>query len=138
MRFKTMPFETFETLSETYGPIYTLWFGRSPNIIVADPEIANFLMATRGVKYSSRPHSIIYGDVFDENTNMGFIPDNAVWALHRKLLSSSFNPAAVVTSRERVEAEASKLVSEILNKPENWSGSFQRFASSVIFSLAYG
>lgn len=150
MRFKTPAFETFETLSKTYGPVFTLWLGRSPNLIISDPEIAQLLMGTRGAKHSSRPHSFIYGDVFDENTNVGFIPDNAVWAQQRRLMQGTFDRKSVEGYRERMEAEASKLVGELLEDGEGgkegkgkgelggWSGSFQRFASSVVFSIAYG
>jgi hypothetical protein len=37
---KTKPWLQFEQWSRTYGPIFTIWIGRKPTLIISDPQVA--------------------------------------------------------------------------------------------------
>ena len=69
----------------TQGPIYTLWQGRSPTIVISDPAIAQDLMEKRSQIYSSRPRMIVMGEVFTNNRGLLTSPYNDYWRRLRKM-----------------------------------------------------
>ncbi|KAK0117664.1 hypothetical protein ONS95_011993 [Cadophora gregata] len=124
--------------SHIYGPIYTIWIGRSPRIIVTDPVITSELLSRRGNKYSSRPRMIVFGELFNDGASVASLPYGNAWSLRRKLLHNSLKSSALPAYKPRQEAEAMNLVAGIAEKPSSWSMGIDRFAASVVFSLAYG
>ena len=58
------PWIQFQEWSRKYGPIYTLWFGRRPTVIISDPVVAVDLLEKRSHKYSSRPRFVAMGEIF--------------------------------------------------------------------------
>ncbi|PBP25396.1 cytochrome P450 [Diplocarpon rosae] len=129
---------TLEDWSKVYGPIWTLWIGRRPQIIVADPLIAAELMARRGSKYSSRPRSIVFGEIFAEGSSITMKPYGHSWSVCRKLLHNSLKTSMLPVYKPRQEAEAMILLAGIFSNTDSWSKAIDRFAASVVFSLAYG
>ena len=127
-----------EQWSHIYGPIYTIWIGRSPRIIVTDPEITSDLLSRRGSKYSSRPRMIVFGELFNDGASVASLPYGHAWSLRRKLLHNSLKSSALPAYKPRQEAEAMNLIADIATKPHIWSEGIDRFAASVVFSLAYG
>jgi len=69
------------------GPIYTLWQGRNPTIVISDPAIAQELMEKRSQIYSSRPRMVVMGEVFTNNRSLLTSPYNDHWRRLRKLYS---------------------------------------------------
>lgn len=61
---QTSPWIQFEKWSKIYGPIYTLWMGRRPTIIISDPNVAVDLLEKRSNKYSSRPRFVVMGELY--------------------------------------------------------------------------
>ncbi|PBP21807.1 cytochrome P450, partial [Diplocarpon rosae] len=134
---------TLENWSKIYGPIWTLWIGRRPQIIVADPLIAAELMARRGSKYSSRPRSIVFGEIFSQGSSIGMKPYGhsliwLKWSVCRKLLHNSLKTSMLPVYKPRQEAEAMIFLAGVFANTEFWSKAIDRFAASVVFSLAYG
>ncbi len=39
--------QVFGDLSQTYGPIFTIWMGRSPRIVITDPQIYDGILLLR-------------------------------------------------------------------------------------------
>jgi hypothetical protein len=58
------PWIQFEEWSKKYGPIFTIWVGRRPTIVISDPEIAVDLMEKRSNIYSSRPRFVVMGEMY--------------------------------------------------------------------------
>lgn len=131
-------FVTLEKWSHMYGPIHTIWIGRKPRLVIADPAIAVELLSRRGNRYSSRPRMIMFGEVFGDNTSVASLPYGDKWALQRKFLHHSLKGPSLPAFKPRQEAEALALITSIVNDSDDWSQSLDRFASSVVFSMAYG
>ncbi|KAH7323680.1 cytochrome P450 [Rhexocercosporidium sp. MPI-PUGE-AT-0058] len=131
-------FLTLEEWSHIYGPIYTIWVGRSPRIIISDPAIAVELMSRRGSRYSSRPRMIVFGELFNNNSSVASLSYGSAWSIRRKVLHHSLKLSILPAYKPRQEAEALAVVDSIVGNSDNWSKAIDRFASSVVFSMAYG
>ncbi|KAK0113016.1 hypothetical protein ONS95_014726 [Cadophora gregata] len=131
------PWIQFQEWSKKYGPIFTIWVGRRPTIVVSDPQVAVDLMEKRSTKYSSRPRFVVMGEMYGSGSVL-MQPYGKEWSIRRKLLHRALTPAALRTYRARQEAESTRLVYQVMQSPDNWERAFDRFTSSVVFSISYG
>ncbi|TVY84076.1 Cytochrome P450 monooxygenase yanC [Lachnellula suecica] len=133
----SQPWLQFQEWAKTYGPIFTIWVGRRPTLVISDPEVAVELMEKRSNKYSSRPRFVVMGEIF----NTGSIvvqPYGKEWSIRRKALHRALTPGALKTYKARQSAEATRLAFGLLQNSENWERAIDRFTSSVVFSISYG
>ncbi|EMC92179.1 hypothetical protein BAUCODRAFT_281024 [Baudoinia panamericana UAMH 10762] len=135
---KRQPWLQFEEWSKQYGPIFTLWIGRKPTLIISDPHIAVDLMEKRSNKYSSRPRMVVMGEVYNGNASILTQPYGKAWSVRRKLLHQALNPKALRLYKPTQEAEAVRLCNALLANPAGWERELERFTSSVVFCVAYG
>lgn len=135
---QSKPWIQFQEWSKKYGPIYTLWIGRKPTLIISDPNIAVDLMEKRSNKYSSRPRMVVMGEIYNGNSSILTQPYGKNWSIRRKLLHQALNPKALRLYKPTQEAEATRLCCALLDDPEGWEKQFERFTSSVVFCVAYG
>jgi len=131
------PWIQFQEWSKQYGPIFTIWAGRRPTLVISDPNIAVDLMEKRSNKYSSRPRFVVMGEILGSGSVL-VQPYGKEWSLRRKLLHRALTPAALKTYKARQEAESTRLVFGIMHSPDNWEKAFDRFTASVVFTIAYG
>ncbi|KAF2084860.1 cytochrome P450 [Saccharata proteae CBS 121410] len=132
------PWLQFEDWARLYGPIYTIWIGRSPTIIVSDPNIAVDLLEKRSTKYSSRPRMVAMGELLWEGSSMLVQPYGKEWSMRRKLLHQALTPKALRLYKPVQEAEASRLCFQLLGHAHQFERMFERFTASVVFCVAYG
>lgn len=132
------PWIQFEEWSKVYGPIYTLWMGRRPTIIISDPNVAVDLLEKRSNKYSSRPRFVVMGELYWDNASILVQPYGREWQLRRKLLHQALNPSALKLYKPIQEAEATRLCHQLFVNPTAYEGLLDRFTSSVVFSISYG
>jgi cytochrome P450 len=135
---KSKPWIKFQEWSRIYGPIFTIWIGRKPTIVISDPNIAADLMEKRSTKYSSRPRMVAMGEILWDGASILVQPYGKEWSVRRKLLHQALTPKALRLYKPVQEAEASRLCSQLLVNPSNWEKLLERFTSSIVFSVAYG
>lgn len=135
---QSKPWIQFAEWSKKYGPIYTLWIGRKPTLIISDPNVAVDLMEKRSPKYSSRPRMVVMGEVYNGNASILTQPYGKSWSIRRKLLHQALNPRALKLYKPTQEAEATRLCNALLTNPQGWEKELERFTSSVVFCVAYG
>ncbi|KAH8725498.1 cytochrome P450 [Phaeosphaeriaceae sp. PMI808] len=135
---KSKPWIKLQEWSEVYGPIFTVWFGRTPTIVICDPNIAVDLMEKRSTKYSSRPRMVAMGEILWDGASILVQPYGKEWSIRRKLLHQALTPKALRLYKPVQTAEASKLCYQLLETPSNWEKLLERFTSSIVFSVAYG
>lgn len=82
------PWITFERWAKEYNSsLITLWTGTVPTVIVNDCWSASELMDRRANIYSSRPHMVLVGDMFDESTtNQTSLVYGDQWRAHRRIM----------------------------------------------------
>jgi hypothetical protein len=87
---KDRPWLEWEHWSKRYdSPMFTLWIGREPRIIINDAWVACDLMEKRADVWSSRPHLVAMGDALGmSSTNQTNLPYGDRWRLHRRLMVS--------------------------------------------------
>jgi cytochrome P450 len=135
---KSKPWIQFQEWSKMYGPIFTIWIGRKPTIVISDPNIAAELMEKRSAKYSSRPRMVAMGEILWDGASILVQPYGKEWSVRRKLLHQALTPKALRLYKPVQEAEASRLCWQLLQSPDNWEKLLERFTSSIVFCVAYG
>lgn len=135
---KSKPWIQFEKWSKIYGPIFTLWIGRRPTVVISDPHVAVDLLEKRSNKYSSRPRFVVMGELYWDNASILVQPYGKQWQVRRRLLHQALNPSALRLYKPVQQAEASRLCHALLAQPERYEALIDRFTSSVVFSIAYG
>lgn len=132
------PWVQFQKWSERFGPVFTLWIGRRPTLVISDPYVATELLEKRSQNYSSRPRTVVMGEIYWDMAPILVQPYGKKWSARRKLLHSALTPRALELYKPVQEAEASRLCWQLLQEAERWEKLFDRFTSSVVFSVSYG
>jgi len=127
-----------EAWSKIYGPIYTLWIGRRPTLVVSDPNIAVDLMEKRSNKYSSRPRVVVMGEIYWDMASILVQPYGKKWSIRRKLLHTALTPSSLRLYKPIQQAEASRMCYAMLSAPMDWEAWIERYTSSIVFSVSYG
>ncbi|XP_057438244.1 phenylacetaldehyde oxime monooxygenase CYP71AN24-like isoform X2 [Lotus japonicus] len=81
----TIPYRSFQTLSQKYGPLLLLHLGHLPLLVVSSADMAREVMQTHDTVFSSRPHltstkALLYGC-----NDIGFASYGDAWRQKRKL-----------------------------------------------------
>ncbi|MCJ1311157.1 hypothetical protein MMC25_004827 [Agyrium rufum] len=134
----TKPWIKFQEWSKQYGPIFTVWIGRRPTLVISDPNIAVDLLEKRSNKYSSRPRFIAMGELHWDMAPLLVQPYGKGFSTRRKLLHHALTPSALRFYKPIQEAEASRLCAQLLDDPVSWEQLIDRYTASIVFSVAYG
>lgn len=132
------PWIQFQEWSKTYGPIYTLWFGRRPTVIISDPTVAVDLLEKRSNKYSSRPRFVVMGELLWDGSAILVKPYGKEWLVRRKALHSALTPRVLLNYRPVQQAEAARLCQHLLQDPAHFEAFLDRMTASIVFTIAYG
>ena len=132
------PWIRFQEWAKEYGPIYTIWLGRRPTIIVSDPNIAVELLEKRSNKYSSRPRFVAMGEIYWDMASVLVQPYGKKWSIRRKLLHSALTANALEGYKQVQEAEACRLSFQLYSQPQDWEALLDRFTASIVFCISYG
>jgi hypothetical protein len=60
----TYPWRHYEKLAKEYGPIFTIWQGRKPLVVIGSCEAADALLEKRAAATADRPRSVVAGEVW--------------------------------------------------------------------------
>ncbi|KAI9693320.1 MAG: hypothetical protein M1822_005316 [Bathelium mastoideum] len=143
---KSSAWLAFQQWSQKYGPMFTIWQGRRPTIVISDPQITYELLEKRSNKYSSRPRTVAMGELLWEMGSILVQPYGKEWSIRRKLLHAALTPKALRLYKPTQEAEATRLCTQLLDLSNNpsdrckwdWDRLFERFTASIVFCVAYG
>lgn len=135
---KSQPWIQFQKWSKQYGPIFTIWIGRKPTVIISDPGVAAELMEKRSTIYSSRPRMVAMGEILWDGASILVQPYGKEWSTRRKLLHQAMTPKALRLYKPIQTAEATRLCYQLLETPDSWEKLLERFTSSIVFAVAYG
>lgn len=131
------PFEKFEKWHKKYGALISLRAGQRTIIVVGSYEIAHDLLDKQSAVYSSRPELSIASKHLARNMSMALMPSSKQWQTHRRIVVSLLNSAVTKRYQYVQDIESKQVVHELLTS-HDFSSSFERYSTSLIFTLAYG
>src|SRR5579859_6110230 len=120
------------------GPIYTLWMGRQPTMVISSAQVAVDLLEKRSNIYSSRPRFVVMGEMYLQNDSTLVMPYGEKWRKHRKLLHSGLMQKAAHSYKPLQELESKRLVWDFVNRPQQFLEAIERYTASVTLMLAFG
>ncbi|KAL5359284.1 cytochrome P450 [Aspergillus floccosus] len=132
------PWIKFREWSKIYGPIYTIWFGRRPTVVISDPAVASELLEKRSTKYSTRPRFVTMGEIYWDMASILVQPYGKEWQVRRKLLHSALTPRALDNYKPLQQAESCRLCYQLLQNSDKWEALLDRLTASIVFAIAYG
>ena len=132
------PWLWFQELSTEYGDVVYLQMGPTPTIILGSAQAAWDLLERRGAKYSSRPRFIMGGELLSGGMRGLMAQYGPFWRKWRKLLHGGFMQRRSETYRPIQSLESKVLMRDLLHTPERYRKHLERYAASVIVTVAYG
>ncbi|KAK7536826.1 cytochrome P450 [Phyllosticta citribraziliensis] len=135
---RSKPWLQFEEWSHKYGPIFTVWIGRQPQLVVSDAEIASELLEKRSSIFSNRPRMVVLSEIFWNGAGIVTSPYSKELVLRRRLLHQAMTAKALESYKSAQTAEASRMCGNLLRQPDDWERLFEWFVGSTTFSIAYG
>ncbi|EXF82196.1 cytochrome P450 2D18 [Colletotrichum fioriniae PJ7] len=121
-----------------YGSIFSLKVGPSSIIVLCDREAIHKLLVEKGSVYSDRPPSYV-GRLLTHGDHLALEQMDTTWRSKRKVVSHNFSPKKLDEQHFRVqEAEATVLMTRLLDKPEGFFNEIRRYTASVVTSITYG
>ncbi|THH30213.1 hypothetical protein EUX98_g3986 [Antrodiella citrinella] len=135
---KTEPWKKFYEWHQMYGPVISFTFGPQNVVSLGTAKAAWDLLEKRGDIYSSRPRSIVAGEIYSDGNRGIFTPYNQRWKNWRSLMQAGMNPTASLAYRERQTLESAILLKDLLEDSDQYRDKIKRYTTSVVFSIAYG
>ncbi|QGA15047.1 hypothetical protein EYB26_002703 [Talaromyces marneffei] len=131
------PFEQFEKWHKKYGALISIRAGQRTIIVISSYEIAHDLLDKQSAVYSSRPKLNIASKHLARDMSMALMPCSKKWQTHRRMVVSLLNSAATKRYQAVLDIESKQVVHELLTS-HDFSSSFERYITSLLFTLAYG
>ncbi|EXB99731.1 Cytochrome P450 71A1 [Morus notabilis] len=108
------PHRSLRSLSEKYGPLMLLHFGRVPTVIVSSPDIVKEIAKNYDVVFSDRFTSTASDVLYYGGNNIVFAPQGEYWKRARKLcVLELLSPKRVQSFQSVREEEVSSLVERL-------------------------
>jgi cytochrome P450 len=87
---KVNQFITINELSKKYGPVFTLWLGNTPTVIISDLEILKKVFNSKENELMGRPDATIRRLITQNNGNdVVFTDHGPIWASLRRVAHSA-------------------------------------------------
>ncbi|XP_059306004.1 cytochrome P450 93A3-like [Lycium ferocissimum] len=77
--------QSFQKLSDKYGPLMLLWFGSVPCAVVSSPEMAKEFLKTHETSFSDRPLTATIDYLTYGSQGFAFAPYGPYWRFMKKL-----------------------------------------------------
>ncbi|KAF8888833.1 cytochrome P450 [Infundibulicybe gibba] len=132
------PWRKFAEWNRQYGNVMSFFLGTTPVVVLGTAQAAWDLLEKRSEIYSSRPRSIVAGEILSDNMRGLMLPNNEAWRRWRKVLHSGFHARKAASYREIQSLESSVTMMQLLKDPVNYERHLQRYAASVVTSVTYG
>ncbi|KAH8901190.1 putative cytochrome P450 oxidoreductase [Thozetella sp. PMI_491] len=131
-------YRQFREWARQYGPVFSLKVGPSNIVVLCDRKAIHKLLVEKGSIYSDRPPSYV-GKLLTQGDHLALEQMDATWREKRKVISHNFSPKQLDEKHYKVqEAEATVLMTNLLDNPDNFYQDIRRYTASVVTSITYG
>ncbi|KAG6873388.1 hypothetical protein C0995_016198 [Termitomyces sp. Mi166 len=128
----------FEKLSSQHGPIIRLSLAGDEILVLNDPSDAEELLSRRSHNYSSRKPLIYAGKYQSHNKRLVLLPYGPELKKQRAAFYQMLQPRVIGSYERMQELESTKLMYDMLTRPEDADMNAKRYAASLVFTLSYG
>ncbi|KAH9474283.1 Cytochrome P450 monooxygenase 64 [Psilocybe cubensis] len=128
----------FESLTQQYGPIFTLRQGFNTVIVIGRLRAAADIMEKEGLATVDRPRSIAVGDTLSGGMRLVMTPVGEQFRKFRRAIHSHLRPQILPDYAVIIARNAKQHIIDIINDPSNHQGHAKRYAASVVMEIAYG
>ncbi|CAI9115153.1 OLC1v1015990C1 [Oldenlandia corymbosa var. corymbosa] len=108
-----LPYRSLKTLAEKYGPIMLLHLGSKPTLIISSPEMAESVLKTHDLNFSSRPEPNFVRKITYNYQDILFAPYGEYWRQARSICVHQ------LLSNKRVQSFRSIREEEVASVLEN-------------------
>jgi cytochrome P450 len=133
----TKPWLEFASWRDIYGPVTGLRLGAKPALVLNDWTAVSDLLDKKGSIYSSRLLMPIVQRVAGDH-HTAFQTYGAKWRRSRKTISDYVKDTELEKQVAVQEAEATQLVWEILQQPDQYRNAVLRYFGAIILTSVYG
>lgn len=113
--------------------------GSQTAVVLSSPYMIKQLIDKQSAVYSNRPRSYIADNLVFHNDHLMFLNPDARWRRGRRLYHRYFNETLCENSHHHLQnAEATQLLRDICQTPDDFMNHIKRFTNSVIMSLVTG
>jgi len=117
--FSSVAFQSsVKKFHERYGPIFTMWLGSRPMLVIATRELAHEALIQKGSVFADRPPVSGTRKIFTSNQHsINSATYGPLWrSLRRNLVSEALSPSALKAFREVRECGIGHLVENLRNE----------------------
>ncbi|ESK85937.1 cytochrome p450 [Moniliophthora roreri MCA 2997] len=131
------PHLKFTEWAQQYGDIYSLKISSSTVIVISGMEAVSELMDRRSATTADRPKYHM-GKRVTNDLNMGLCPYSDTWRALRKAAHTILTPAAAESYLPIQRAEATQVLYDFIQNPDDFFNHIGRYTNSVIMSILFG
>jgi cytochrome P450 family 619 len=93
-------------------------------------------MDKRSAISSNRPTSLISQQLITEGDHMLWMNNTPAWRTMRKLIHQDLTESLCNREHSKIQqAEATQMLYDMMNTPDEWSNHLKRFSNSVIMAI---
>ncbi|KAJ7099820.1 cytochrome P450 [Mycena epipterygia] len=130
--------EYFQKLYHQYGPIVKLNLAGDDVLVLSRAEDAEELLGRRSINYSSRRPLIYAGKYESNDMRLILLPYGEALKKQQAAFHTMLQPQAVGGYEGMQQASALRLMINLIKSPAKSLNHFQRFPSSLVFTLTFG
>ncbi|KAK7992717.1 hypothetical protein PG988_001511 [Apiospora saccharicola] len=127
----------FQRWAQKYGPIFTVYMGSKPVIVLTSPETVKDLLDKRGHIYSSRPISYI-SDISSGGLHFAGMQYNDTWKMCHRVFANHLNTKAAKRYYPYLELENQQLLHSLFETPGDFREHISRYAYSFTSQMVFG
>ncbi|ETE60721.1 Cytochrome protein, partial [Ophiophagus hannah] len=130
-------YKTYPKLSKKYGPVFTIWIGSKPMVVICGYEAVKSALVTHSEEFGGRPPVPVLHQVTKGN---GLISENKKWKIMRRFTLATLRNFGMgrKSMAERISEEANRLVKKITTFEElypTFKHTTQRSAHDIPVSI---
>ncbi|EMD34413.1 hypothetical protein CERSUDRAFT_86534 [Gelatoporia subvermispora B] len=128
----------YDKLAETYGPVFTVWNGGTPAVVVARHQVAQEIMTKHSIDLADRPRTVAAGEVMSGDMRILLVGAGERMRRLRKSLHALLQPNVAATYEPIQMKNARNYVLDILERPDDFLIHAKRYAAAFILEVTYG
>ncbi|XP_075044992.1 cytochrome P450 2J4-like isoform X1 [Mixophyes fleayi] len=138
----TNPMKALRKFSQTYGPVYSIYLGFTPAVVVRGLKDLKEVLVNKGVEFADRPQSKMT-EVITKYKGLVMAPYGRAWKEHRRFTLSTLRNFGLgkKSMEERICEESSYLIQDLKeNKDTLYDPHFviDNAVSNIICSIVFG